>query len=129
MRNDAQDKIIAVILENYEKNLEKARERLTWLEEEEKNNSDSAYGDWVADEICIQKRQIDEINLIWGAYLNLPLEEKEALQGLYVKGLNYRDFSKNTQKSMSQIKRLRRKGLNDIRAALGRSIKDRCDAD
>ncbi len=62
---------------------------------------------------------LDQMNRVWSAYLNLPVAEKETLEALYVKGISIKDFSNKSQQSMFRIYSQRRKGLDDIRAAMG----------
>lgn len=73
------------------------------------------YSAVIRDEIDTECRLIEEINLVWYAYLGLPVEEKEVLKALYVERDKYRSLSLSTAK----ITRLRRKGLDRIRKTMG----------
>ena len=77
------------------------------------------YSAAIRDEIDTECRLIEEINLVWYAYLGLPVEEKEVLQELYVKGMSIKEYAGKFQKGTSWIYFQRRKGLDDIRKALG----------
>ena len=119
-RVDTVDRKITEFLGNYEKYKEKSKERLAWLiKEAEEENSSESYRSWINVEISKETGLIDDIKHVWGAYMDLPVAEKETLEALCVNGVNYKAFSISSGKSISQIKRLRRKGLDDIRAAMG----------
>lgn len=113
------DKRITETLRNYEKSVANSQERLTWLKEEEKNNFGSSYSSLVEEEISEVTGQIKEMNRVWDAYLALPVDEKRVIEALCVKGTTYKDFSKDSKWGVSRIKRLRRKGLDEIKAKMG----------
>ncbi len=83
------------------------------------NREKKLYRKALRDEIVTEQQFLNETNCIWAAYLDLPLEEKEVLQELYVKGMSIKEYAGKFQKGTSWIYFQRRKGLDDIRKALG----------